>query len=77
MMASIDLDGQRPNEDDVMAAALGPFFAGLDTVANTCSFMLYSLLTDADLYEQVQAEVDQTLSGDTVDLQRLTDRLRR
>jgi hypothetical protein len=39
--------------------------------------MLYSLLTDADLYEQVQAEVDQTLSGDTVDLQRLTDRLRR
>jgi cytochrome P450 len=71
MMASIDLDGQRPNEDDVMAAALGPFFAGLDTVANTCSFMLYSLLTDADLYEQVQAEVDQTLSGDTVDPQRL------
>ena len=71
MSAATDLDGQKATDDDLMALALGPFFAGLDTVANTCSFMLYSLLRDPALYEQVQAEVDQVLADDTPDPQQL------
>lgn len=71
LMAGQDLDGGRMTEDDLMAAALGPFFAGLDTVANTCSFMLYSLLADPALYEQVQAEADHALAGGAFDVQQL------
>ena len=37
---------------------LGPLTAGLDTVANTCAFMLYELLKRPDLREQVIAEAD-------------------
>lgn len=37
---------------------LGPLSAGLDTVANTCAFMLYELLKRPDLREQVIAEAD-------------------
>lgn len=71
LMAGQDLDGGRMTDDDLMAAALGPFFAGLDTVANTCSFMLYSLLADPALYAQVQAEVDQVFAGGAFDVQQL------
>jgi cytochrome P450 len=39
-------------------AALGPFLAGLDTVANTCSFMIYALLANPDVLKRVLDEVD-------------------
>ena len=39
-------------------AALGPFLAGLDTVANTCSFMIYALLDNPTVLKRVLDEVD-------------------
>src|SRR5258708_13264376 len=39
-------------------AALGPFLAGLDTVANTCSFMIYALLDNPAVLKRVLDEVD-------------------
>src|SRR5207249_2210106 len=39
-------------------AGLGVFLAGLDTVANTCSFMIYALLSNPDVLKRVLAEVD-------------------
>jgi cytochrome P450 len=38
--------------------ALGPMLAGIDTVANSLSFMLYALLAHPDARRRVQAEVD-------------------
>ena len=38
--------------------ALGPMLAGIDTVANSLSFMLYALLAHPDVRLRVQAEVD-------------------
>jgi cytochrome P450 len=38
--------------------ALGPMLAGIDTVANSLSFMLYALLAHPDAGLRVQAEVD-------------------
>jgi len=38
--------------------ALGPMLAGIDTVANSLSFMLYALLSHPDARLRVQAEVD-------------------
>lgn len=61
-------DGYRPTDDDLLTAALGPFFAGLDTVANTSSFMLYALLKHPQVLARVQAEVDQHFTADTIDL---------
>lgn len=38
--------------------ALGPMLAGIDTVANSLSFMLYALIAHPDIRQHVQAEVD-------------------
>ncbi len=38
--------------------ALGPMLAGIDTVANSLSFMLYALLALPEVRRRVQAEVD-------------------
>src|SRR6266404_169752 len=38
--------------------ALGPMLAGIDTVANSLSFMLYALLANPEARLRVQAEVD-------------------
>ena len=51
-----DILGKR---EQIVMAALGPFIAGLDTVANECTFMLYALLRQPDLLAQCVAEADQ------------------
>ena len=45
-------------ETDLQLAALGPFFAGIETSANTASFMLYAVLKNPDLLERMTAEAD-------------------
>ncbi len=56
---------------DLVIGALGPFIAGLDTVASTASFVLYVLLTQPTLHEQVVAEVDQLFAGGPLTAARL------
>ena len=51
-------DPQFMPETDLWIAALGPFFAGLDTVTSITSFMFYELLQHPDLLERVTAEAD-------------------
>ena len=51
------------SETDLKVSVLGPFIAALDTVAGTCSFMLYALLRDPDLLARARAEAD-TLFAD-------------
>ena len=46
-------------ESDLLAALLGPFLAGLDTVGGTTAFMLYALLTHPELLARMRAEVDE------------------
>ena len=45
-------------ETDLQLAALGPFFAGIETSANTASFMLYAVLKHPDLLERLITEAD-------------------
>lgn len=54
--ASLGTEGQ------LLSAALGPFVAGLDTVANECTFMLYELLTHPDILAQCVEEADHFFS---------------
>lgn len=49
--------------NDRLMAALGPFIAGLDTVANTCAFMLHALLRDPAAYDRVTAESHKFFAG--------------
>ncbi len=46
------------SEAEMIAAAVGPYLAGIDTVANTCAFMLYALLKSPETMAKVRQEVD-------------------
>ena len=58
-------DPQFMPETELMASVIGPFLAGLDTVAATAAFMLYSALKQPGLLEQMTAEADQLLAAGT------------
>jgi cytochrome P450 len=61
-------DAGEPLDDDVVrATALLPFFGGIDTVAYTCSFMLYKLLKDPVLLGHARAEADAIFAGEQFD----------
>ncbi|GHO83675.1 cytochrome P450 [Dictyobacter formicarum] len=51
-------DPEHYPESALELAGLGPFLVGLDTVANTCSFMTYALLKNPDVLDRVLQEVD-------------------
>lgn len=51
--------------------ALGPMLAGIDTVANSLSFMLYALLAHPEALRRVQAEVDAAWSQGTLSWEQL------
>ena len=50
------------SEEQIVFTALGPFIAGVDTVANESTFMLYELLNHPDILAQCVAEADQFFS---------------
>lgn len=58
ILAGVRPDDQPFTEDDLLAMAVGPFFAGMDTVASTISFFMYTLHKHPDVLEQVMAEVN-------------------
>ena len=53
-----DFDPSFLSEADLKVSVLGPFIAALETVASTCSFMLYELLRNSDLLAAARAEAD-------------------
>lgn len=55
-------DPERFSQKNLERIGLGPFLAGLDTVANTCSFMIYALLSNPSVLKRVQAEIDTVFS---------------
>ena len=50
-------------EDELHIAVIGPFLAGMDTVANTLAFMLYALLTHPTALERVRQDAAMLLAG--------------
>ena len=59
LLAAVDWNGDPLKENDLLAATIGPFFAGMDTVANTMGFMIYAILKHPEVYEAIQKEVDE------------------
>lgn len=62
---------ERYNEETLLRTALGPLLAGLDTVANTCCFMIYALLKNRDAYARVIAEIDEAFAQGPLTWERL------
>jgi cytochrome P450 len=62
LLAARDWNDEKLGEADLLAATIGPFFAGMDTVASTMGFMLYAILKHPAIYAQIQAEIDTHLS---------------
>ncbi|HET9957701.1 MAG TPA: cytochrome P450, partial [Polyangiaceae bacterium] len=57
---------QRPDvytENDLRVGVVGPYIAGLDTVANTCAFMLRALLSEPEVLRSVTEEVDTAMNA--------------
>jgi cytochrome P450 len=52
-------DPELVQERDLIMLVTGPFVAGLDTVANTTSSIVYAVLKHPDVLERVQKEVDE------------------
>jgi cytochrome P450 len=50
---------------ELLIAVTGPYFAGLDTVANTTSALLYAVLKHPQVLERITKEVDHTFAEDT------------
>lgn len=53
------------NEDEALFLTLAGYFAGLDTVANVSSFMLYEMLKHPDILAKARAEADQAFAQGT------------
>jgi cytochrome P450 len=73
LLAGTDLEGAPLSENDRVAAALVPFLAGIDTVAYTCVFLLYSLLRRPALLERVRDEAKPAFTNGPPDLYTLRD----
>lgn len=58
LLASADENGNAYSEEMLLTSIMGGYFAGMDTVASTASFMLYAVLKQPGLLERVRAEVD-------------------
>jgi cytochrome P450 len=71
MLAAVAANPELLSEDDLRFAAIGPFVAGLDTVANACSFLLYELLAQPELRARVVAETDAFFDGGELTLEKL------
>ncbi len=69
VLAGTRPDGDAFTEDDLLSMAVGPFFAGMDTVASSISFFMYTLHKYPDVLEKVKAEVRAVFSKGTVTAQ--------
>ncbi|MGO8949828.1 MAG: cytochrome P450 [Ktedonobacterales bacterium] len=58
-------------EEQIVFMALSPFVAGLDTVTNECTFMLYALLHHPNVLEQCRQDADRIFADGVPDLNQL------
>lgn len=64
LVASVDENGKPYSDSAIMTGIAGAYFAGMDTVAATLSFMLYSALKVPGLLDRLLAEIDAVFDGD-------------
>jgi cytochrome P450 len=65
MAAHLDQPGVMP-EQDLTMTLVGPYVAGLDTVANTTAAFVYAVLKHPEVLAQIRAEADELFAGGPV-----------
>lgn len=73
LLAALEEDGQALTPQELRIAVLGGYIGGLDTVAYTCSYLLYALLKHPDVRERVVAEVDAAFADGPLTPKKLRD----
>jgi len=68
MLQAVDEEKIKFTYPELMLAVLGPFFAGMDTVTNTCASMIYALAKNPDIMAKMQAEADAIFAEGSPDL---------
>jgi cytochrome P450 len=63
LIAAVDENGQPYDEQTLIGAVTGGFFAGMDTAASTASFMVYAILSTPGLKARVLEEVDRVFDA--------------
>ena len=74
MAAHIETPEKMP-ESDLIVSLTGPYVAGLDTVANTTSAVVYSVLKHPEVKARVLREVDELFAAGDLDEERLLKKL--
>ena len=74
MAAHIETPEKMP-ESDLIVSLTGPYIAGLDTVANTTSAVVYSVLKYPEVKARVLKEVDELFAAGEVDEEGLLKKL--
>jgi cytochrome P450 len=74
MQAHLDTPEIMPASDLVLTVT-GPYVAGLDTVANTTSAIVYTVLKHPEVHARIVQEVDELFAAGTVDEDGLMKRL--
>jgi len=62
LIAAVNENGEPYSDSMIMSTIMGAYFAGMDTVASTASFMLYAILKTPNLLPRLQAEIDATFA---------------
>ena len=63
LLAAYEAGDIYSTDDELYIAVIGPFLAGMDTVANTIAFLLYALLHDANALERVRQDAAMLIGG--------------
>lgn len=64
-------EGLELTRPDLLLAVIGPFMAGMDTVTNTLSSMIYALAKHRDVLKRLQKEVDAIFENGLPDVKEL------
>jgi cytochrome P450 len=73
MLAARTDAGEPYDQATLRVWAVGPFFAGIDTVANTLTFMVYALVKHPEVLARVRAEAAALLAGPITDVRGLKE----
>lgn len=68
LLAAEDMNGRPYDENMLLAATVGPYFAGIDTVAASLSFLIYTVLKHPHVLAQAQAEAQEVFQNGTPSL---------
>lgn len=64
LLAGVDPQGNPYDDNMLLASTVGPYFAGIDTVAASLSFFVYAVLKHPEVMHAATEEADQVFAAD-------------